>query len=114
MNGPKTLVAAALLGLPLVGCGDDTASPPTGRIDGQVVIEAEGISVALSSGATTRTGEARTTTDDNGQYAFPGLRAGTYSLEFSGFETTDFALVVVTGPVSLRVGESRVWDFRGS
>ena len=34
--------------------------------------------------------------------------------EFSGFETTDFALVVVTGPVSLRVGESRVWDFRGS
>ena len=197
MNGLKTLVAAALLTLPLAGCGADPASPPTGQIDGRVVIEAEGIdgiSVALSGGASTTTrgggyfsftdveaghytitisrhaadasfdattaeatigrdggtvtrnfagswirtasltgtvtmdgqglqgitvtvsgpDEARTQTDDNGRYAFPGLRAGTYSLEFSGFETTDFALVVVTGPVSLRVGESRVWDFAGS
>ena len=72
MNGLKTLVAAALLTLPLAGCGADPASPPTGQIDGRVVIEAEGIdgiSVALSGGA-------RTTTSGGGYFAFTDVEAG--------------------------------------
>ena len=197
MNRLSTLVAATLLSLPLAACGADPTSPPTGRIDGQVVIEAEGIdgiSVVLSSGARTTTSgggyfaftdvepgrytitisrhaadaifdaitaeatigrdggtvtrnfagswirtasltgtvtmdgqglqgitvavtgpdEARTQTDENGKYAFTELRAGDYTVEFSGFDTTDGTFSITSGPVLLKVGEAKVWDLERS
>ncbi|MYC72968.1 MAG: hypothetical protein F4X17_19885 [Gemmatimonadetes bacterium] len=194
-----TLLAATLLTLPLAVCGDDPVAPPTGQINGQVVIEGEGIdgiAVTLSTGARTTTSgggyfsftglergrytitlnlhlhvgdaifdditatvtiprdgetvtrnfigswirtsrltgtvtmdgqglegiavalagpdEPRTTTDENGRYAFEELRAGEYTVEFSGFEDDAGTFSVTTGPVSLKVGESKVWNLEGS
>ncbi len=81
MNRLKFLVAAALLGLPLAACDSETAPPPVGQIDGQVVIEGEGIdgvSVSLSSGAAT-------TTSGGGHYSFMDVEGGTYTITISGY-----------------------------
>ena len=81
MNRLKLLVAAALLGLPLVACEEGTAPPPVGQIDGQVVVEGEGIdgvSVTLSSGAAT-------TTSGGGYFSFADVEGGTYTITISGY-----------------------------
>ncbi|MYD15327.1 MAG: hypothetical protein F4X00_17180, partial [Gemmatimonadetes bacterium] len=81
INRLKLLVAAALLGLPLAACDSETAPPPVGQIDGQVVIEGEGIdgvSVSLSSGAAT-------TTSGGGHYSFMDVEGGTYTITISGY-----------------------------
>ena len=81
MNRLKLLVAAALLGLPLVACEEGTAPPPVGQIDGQVVVEGEGIdgvSVTLSSGAAT-------TTTGGGYFSFVDVEGGTYTITISGY-----------------------------
>ena len=81
MNRLKLLVAAALLGLPLVACEEGTAPPPVGQIDGQVVVEGEGIdgvSVTLSSGAAT-------TTSGGGYFTFADVEGGTYTITISGY-----------------------------
>ena len=81
INRLKLLVAAALLGLPLAACDSETAPPPVGQIDGQVVIEGEGIdgvSVTLSSGAAT-------TTSGGGHYSFTDVEGGTYTITISGY-----------------------------
>ena len=80
MNRLKLLVAAALLGLPLVACEEGTEPPPVGQIDGQVVVEGEGIdgvSVTLSSGAAT-------TTSGGGYFSFMDVEGGTYTITISG------------------------------
>ena len=197
MNRLKLLVAAALLGLPLAACEEGTAPPPVGEIDGQVVIEGEGmdgISVTLSSGAATTTsgggyysfadveggtytitisgypddasfdatsaevtiataGQAVTrnfsgayirtaslmgmvtvegegiegvtvsisgrqdeqmVTDASGQYSFTGLRAGNYTIEISNFDPTDVAFANASSAVTVTVGESKVKSFEGT
>jgi hypothetical protein len=197
MNRLKLLVAAALLGLPLAACDEGTAPPPVGEIDGQVVIEGEGmdgISVTLSSGAATTTsgggyysfadveggtytitisgypddasfdattaevtiataGQAVTrnfsgayirtaslmgmvtvegegiegvtvsvsgrqdeqmVTDASGQYGFTGLRAGNYTIEISNFDPTDVAFANASSAVTVTVGESKVKSFEGT
>ena len=81
MKRLKLLVAAALLGLPLVACEEGTAPPPVGEIDGTVVIESQGIdgvTVTLSSGAAT-------TTSGGGHYSFTDVEAGTYTITISGY-----------------------------
>ncbi|MDE2676910.1 MAG: carboxypeptidase-like regulatory domain-containing protein [Gemmatimonadota bacterium] len=199
MKRLRILLAATLLTLPLAACGDDPVAPPTGQINGQVVIDGEGIdgiSVTLSNGARTTTSgggqfsftglergrytitlslhlhvgdaifdditatvtiprdgetvtrnfigswirtaslagtvtidgqglegiavalagpdEPRTTTDENGRYEFNRLRAGDYTIEFSGFEDDVGIYSVISGPVSLKVGEAKVWNLEGS
>ena len=196
MSKLKLLVAAALLGLPLVACEEGTEPPPVGQIDGQVVVEGEGIdgvAVTLSSGAATTTSgggyfsfadveggtytitiaglpadasfdqttaevtiaesgqtisrnfngswirtaslmgmvsvegaglpgvtvsisgrqEAQMQTDDNGQYAFTGLRAGNYTIEISGFDQTDVAFSSASSTETVAVGATKVVPFEG-
>ncbi len=78
----------------------------TVTMDGQGL---EGIAVALAG-----PDEPRTTTDENGRYEFNRLRAGDYTVEFSGFEDDVGIYSVISGPVSLKVGESKVWNLEGS
>ena len=113
MNRLKKLLAAAtLLVLPVIAaCGEDVVPPPvTGSIAGQVSIEGmgiDGVSVNLSSGAST-------TTAGGGAYRFDGVEAGAYTVTISGFpadasfDATSAAATIpeTGGPVTL--------DFRGS
>jgi hypothetical protein len=77
--------------------------PVTGDIAGVVTIEGaavSGVSVALSSGATT-------TTNGSGAYSFSGVAAGAYTITISGFaadatfsSTSKAATIVTTGQVA--------------
>ncbi len=81
MSRRKLLVAAILLGLPLAACEEGTKPPPVGEINGQVLVEREGvdgITVTLSSGAAT-------TTSGGGHYKFTDVEGGTYTVTISGF-----------------------------
>ncbi len=58
--------------------------------------------------------DAESTTDDNGQYSFTGLRAGTYSVEISGFDAGEVAFSSTSGAATVGVGESKVVSFDGT
>ncbi len=103
--------ALALLSLATIACGEDVAPPPpTGSIAGQVSIEgqgADGVSVTLSSGATT-------TTAGGGSYRFDGVEPGSYTVSISGFPA-EASFDATSMPVT--VGESggtATVDFSGS
>ena len=108
----KLLAAATLLVLPVIAaCGEDVVPPPaTGSIAGQVSIEGmgiDGVSVNLSSGATT-------TTAGGGTYRFDGVEAGAYTVTISGFPADasfDATSAAATIP---ETGGSVTLDFRGS
>ena len=68
-----------------------------------------GISVRLSGMA-----DASATTDANGQYAFTGLRAGTYSVEISGFDGDEVGFGATSSSATVGVGESKVVSFDGT
>ena len=110
MNRLKLLVAAALLGLPLVACEEGTAPPPIGEIEGQVVIEGEGIdgvSVTLSSGAAT-------TTSGGGYYSFADVEGGTYTITISGLPE-DGSFDATTAEVTIaQTGQTITRNFTGS
>ncbi len=59
-------------------------------------------------------GEGQTTTDDSGQYSFTGLRAGTYSVEISSFDTNEVSFSSTSGAATVGVGESKVVSFDGT
>ena len=65
----------------------------------------EGVTVSIST--------ASTTTDANGQYSFSGLRAGTYTVELSGFDATQYSFANASQEVTVAVGESKVVSFSG-
>ncbi len=107
------LLARTLTVLPLAlaACGEDIAPPPpTGSVAGQVSIEgqgADGVSVSLSSGATTATA-------GGGSYRFDDLEPGSYTVSISGFPT-EASFDATSMPVT--VGESggtATADFSGS
>ena len=110
MNRLKLLMAAALLGLPLVACEGGTEPPPVGQIDGQVVIEGEGIdgvSVTLSSGAAT-------TTSGGGHYSFLDVEGGTYTITISGLPA-DASFDATTAEVTVATaGQNVTRNFSGS
>ena len=58
--------------------------------------------------------DAETTTDESGQYSFTGLRAGTYSVEISGFDAGEVAFSSTSGAATVGVGESKVVSFDGT
>ena len=68
-----------------------------------------GISVRLSG-----TADQSATTDSNGQYAFTGLRAGTYSVEISGFDSDEVGFGATSFSASVGVGESKIISFDGT
>ncbi len=110
MNRLKVLVAAALLGLPLAACEEGTKPPPIGEIEGQVVIEGEGmdgISVTLSSGAATTTGSG-------GYYSFTDVEGGTYTVTISGYPA-DASFDATSAEVTISsTGQTVTRNFSGS
>ena len=58
--------------------------------------------------------DGETTTDDTGQYAFTGLRAGTYSVEISSFDSNEVSFSSTSGAATVGVGESKVVSFDGT
>ncbi len=84
----------------------------TASIIGVVTVEnmgLSGVTVRLSGMA-----DSETTTDDSGQYSFTGLRAGTYSVEISGFDSNDVSFSSTSGAATVGVGESKVVSFDGT
>ena len=68
-----------------------------------------GLTVRLSGMA-----EAQTATDNSGQYAFTGLRSGTYSVEISGFDSDEVGFGSLMSSATVGVGESKVISFDGT
>ena len=84
----------------------------TAAIMGTVTVEnmgLGGVTVRLSGMA-----DGETTTDDTGQYAFTGLRAGTYSVEISSFDAGEVSFSSTSGAATVGVGESKVVSFDGT
>ena len=68
-----------------------------------------GVTVVLSGMS-----DATTATDMNGQYAFTGLRSGTYSVEISGFDMDEVGFGSVSSSATVGVGESKILSFDGT
>ena len=68
-----------------------------------------GISVRLSG-----TADQSANTDASGQYAFTGLRAGTYSVEISGFDSDEVGFGAISSSATVGVGESKIISFDGT
>ncbi len=108
----KALIGAfAALPLALMACGEDVAPPPpTGSVAGQVSIEgqgADGVSVTLSSGATTATA-------GGGSYRFDGVEPGSYTVSISGFPA-EASFDATSMPVTVgETGGTATVDFSGS
>ena len=84
----------------------------TASVMGTVTVEnmgLGGVTVALSG-----LSSATATTDDNGQYAFTGLRMGSYSVEISGFDSDEIGFSNTASAVTVAVGESKIVSFDGT
>jgi len=57
---------------------------------------------------------ASAVTDDNGQFAFTGLRMGSYSVEISGFDSDEVGFSATAASVTVGVGESKIVSFDGT
>ena len=83
----------------------------TSRIAGTVTVAGEGlgsVTVRLSG-----TSESETVTDAGGHYDFPGLRAGSYTIEISGFDTQRVAFDEPSATATVAVGETGIVNFEG-
>lgn len=81
MNRLKQMAGALMLLVPLAACDEGTPPPPTGSIEGTVMIEgtgADGVTVTLNDGTTT-------TTAGGGAYRFTGVEGGVYTITISGY-----------------------------
>ena len=58
--------------------------------------------------------DSETATDGSGQFSFTGLRAGTYSVEISGFDSNEVSFSSTSGAATVGVGESKVVSFDGT
>jgi len=63
-----------------------------------------GVTIHLGSGACPSTGFATTITDSNGQYAFPGLTAGTYCVSFNALTDGNASILIPGGLTYPTVG----------
>ena len=84
----------------------------TASVMGSVTVENQGlrgVTVSLSGVSSTTA-----VTDDNGQYAFTGLRMGSYSVEISGFDSDEVGFSSTASAVSVGVGESKIVSFDGT
>lgn len=69
----------------------------------------EGVTVSLSGD-----GSASTTTDAAGQYAFTGLRAGSYTVSISGFDASLYTFPSTSQSATVGAGATEVVTFSGS
>ena len=69
----------------------------------------DGVTVQLSG-----VSSASAVTDDNGQYAFTGLRMGNYAVEISGFDSDEVGFSATASAVTVGVGESKIISFDGT
>ena len=84
----------------------------TASVMGTVTVEnvgLPGVTVTLSG-----VSGAMATTDNSGQYAFTGLRMGSYSVEISGFDNDEIGFSNTAASVSVGVGESKIVSFDGT
>ena len=84
----------------------------TASIMGTVTVEnmgLGGVTVRLSGMA-----DAQTATDNNGQFTFTGLRAGTYSVEISGFDMDEVGFGSTSAQRTVGVGETEIITFDGT
>ena len=83
----------------------------TSRIAGTVTVAGEGLgSVAVRLSGTS---DSETVTDAGGHYDFPGLRAGGYTVEISGFDTQRIAFDEASATATVAVGETGIVNFEG-
>ncbi|MYC99189.1 MAG: hypothetical protein F4X13_07965 [Gammaproteobacteria bacterium] len=86
----------------------------TSAVEGQVVIEGEGlagVTVTLSGGPAD---ESYTTmTDANGMYRFEELRPGDYTVSISGFDTRSYEFAATSQDVSMDLDETVTVSFTG-
>ena len=83
----------------------------TASILGTVTVGGTGlafVTVTLSGLAS-----ASTTTESDGQFAFTGLRAGSYTLSLGGFNASSYIFSPTSQSVTLGVGETAFLDFSG-
>jgi hypothetical protein len=59
-------------------------------------------------------GSQSTTTDANGQYAFSGLRAGSYTVSISAFDASMYTFATTSQQVTVAAGESKLVSFSGN
>ena len=57
--------------------------------------------------------EAEMETNSNGQYNFPGLPAGDYTLEISGFDAEEYEYTPESMDITLMLDEGRIANFEG-
>ena len=84
----------------------------TASVMGTVTVEnmgLPGVTVTL-----TGVSGASAVTDNNGQYAFTGLRMGSYSVEISGFDSDEVGFSNTAASVAVGVGESKIVSFDGT
>ncbi len=85
----------------------------TSSIVGNVAVAAigplDGVTVTLSGD-----GSASTTTDAAGQYAFTGLRAGTYTVAISGFDAALYQFPSTSQSATVGAGATEVVSFSGT
>ncbi len=84
----------------------------TASVMGTVTVEnmgLGGVTVALSG-----VSSASAVTDDNGQYAFTGLRMGNYAVEISGFDNDEIGFSATSSAVTVGTGESKIVSFDGT
>ena len=83
----------------------------TASISGRVTLEgdaADGITITLSGEQ-----EAEMETTTNGQYNFPGLPAGDYKLELSGYDAEEHEYTPKSVDVTLMLDEGKIQNFVG-
>ena len=84
----------------------------TASVMGSVTVENKGLSgvtVTLSG-----VSNATTTTNASGQYAFTGLRQGSYSVAISGFDSDEVGFSSTASAVSVDVGGTGIVSFDGT
>ena len=83
----------------------------TASISGRVTLggdAVDGITITLSGGQ-----DAEMETNANGQYSFPGLPAGNYTLELGGFDAEEYEYTPESVDVTLMLDEGRIENFVG-
>ena len=108
----RFLALAALVLLPLAACdeGTDTVAPIAGSITGTVTVDAvgaAGVTVTLSSGATT-------ITTATGQFTFSNVPAGSYTITISGQSPTAAFLSLGETTTITTAGQVATVNFAGS
>ena len=88
------------------------SQPHRFTITGTVTVENDGLNNVTVK--VTGMSESETLTGATGQFAFTGLRAGSYTIEISGFDNEDVGFGNTSSTAQLAVGESRVVNFEGT